>query len=112
MTGGTADDAAADDGGAGGAAVISVLIVDDHPVVRQGLLALLAVQDGIVVAGEAGDGPAAVSLATSLRPDIVLLDLKLPGMDGIAVLQSLRPAGLRVLVVTSATEVKRRSSKK
>jgi DNA-binding NarL/FixJ family response regulator len=84
--------------------VISVLIVDDHPVVRQGLRSLLQVQDGITVAGEAGDGQAAVSLATSLRPDIVLLDLKLPGMDGIAVLQQLRSSGLRVLVLTSATE--------
>jgi DNA-binding NarL/FixJ family response regulator len=84
--------------------VISVLLVDDHPVVRQGLRALLEVQDGIVVAGEAGDGPTAMSLATSLRPDIVLLDLKLPGMDGIAVLQALRSSGLRALVLTSATE--------
>jgi DNA-binding NarL/FixJ family response regulator len=85
-------------------APISVLIVDDHPVVRQGLRALLEVQDGIAVAGEAGDGPSAVSAAMSLRPDIVLLDLRLPGMDGIAVLQALRTSGLRVLVLTSATE--------
>jgi DNA-binding NarL/FixJ family response regulator len=84
--------------------VISVLIVDDHPVVRQGLRVLLEVQDDMSVVGEAGDGPGAVSLATSLRPDIVLLDLKLPGMDGIDVLQPLRAAGLRVLVLTSATE--------
>jgi DNA-binding NarL/FixJ family response regulator len=84
--------------------VISVLIVDDHPVVRQGLRALLEVHDDMTVAGEAGDGPAAISLAESLRPDIVLLDLKLPGMDGVAVLQPLRAAGLRVLVLTSATE--------
>jgi DNA-binding NarL/FixJ family response regulator len=84
--------------------VISVLIVDDHPVVRQGLRALLEVQDDMTVAGEAGDGPAAISLAESLRPDIVLLDLKLPGMDGMAVLRPLRAAGLRVLVLTSATE--------
>jgi DNA-binding NarL/FixJ family response regulator len=84
--------------------VISVLIVDDHPVVRQGLRALLEVQDDMTVAGEAGDGPAAISLAGSLRPDIVLLDLKLPGMDGVAVLRPLRAAGLRVLVLTSATE--------
>jgi len=84
--------------------VISVLIVDDHPVVRQGLRALLEVQDDMTVAGEAGDGPAAISLAESLRPDIVLLDLKLPGMDGVAVLGPLRAAGLRVLVLTSATE--------
>jgi DNA-binding NarL/FixJ family response regulator len=84
--------------------MISVLIVDDHPVVRQGLRALLEVQDDIMVVGEAGDGRAAVSLATSLSPDIVLLDLKLPGMDGIAVLQPLSAAGLRVLVLTSATD--------
>jgi DNA-binding NarL/FixJ family response regulator len=84
--------------------VISVLIVDDHPVVRQGLRALLEVQDDMTVAGEAGDGPAAISLAESLRPDIVLLDLKLPGMDGVAALRPLRAAGLRVLVLTSATE--------
>ncbi len=84
--------------------MISVLIVDDHPVVRQGLRALLEVQDDMTVAGEAGDGPAAITLAESVRPDIVLLDLKLPGMDGVAVLQPLRAAGLRVLVLTSATE--------
>ena len=84
--------------------MISVLIVDDHPVVRQGLRALLEVQDDFTVVGEAGDGQAAVSLATSLSPDIVLLDLKLPGMDGIAVLQPLYAAGLRVLVLTSATD--------
>jgi DNA-binding NarL/FixJ family response regulator len=84
--------------------VISVLIVDDHPVVRQGLRALLEVQDDMTVAGEAGDGPAAIALAESLRPDIVLLDLKLPGMDGVAVLRPLSAAGLRVLVLTSATE--------
>ena len=84
--------------------MISVLIVDDHPVVREGLRALLEAQDDMTVAGEAGDGPAAVSLAASLRPDIVLLDLKLPGSDGISVLPQLRAAGPRVLVLTSATE--------
>ena len=82
--------------------MIRVLIVDDHPVVRQGLVALLSVQDDIAVAGEAGDGPAAISLAGSVSPDVVLLDLKLPGMDGVAVLSEL--AGkYRVLVLTSAT---------
>jgi len=83
--------------------MIRVLIVDDHPVVRQGLVALLSVQDDIAVAGEAGDGPAAISLAGSVSPDVVLLDLKLPGMDGVAVLSEL--AGkYRVLVLTSATD--------
>ena len=88
--------------------VISVLIVDDHPVVRQGLRSLLDVAEGIAVAGEAPDGPAALKLAESLRPDIVLLDLKLPGMDGLGVIEALRsakpPAGPRVLVLTSATD--------
>ena len=75
---------------------IKVLIVDDHPVVRRGLRVLLEVQDGIEVAGEAGDGATALALAAELSPDVVLLDLKLPGMDGIAVLtaaQSQRQQG-------------------
>ena len=85
---------------------ISVLIVDDHPVVRQGLRVLLEVQDGIEVAGEAGDGPAAIALAAEREPDIILLDLKLPGMDGIAVLGELqkRQGTARVLVLTSVTD--------
>ena len=85
---------------------ISVLIVDDHPVVRQGLRALLAVQDGIEVAGEAGDGAAALALAAEREPDVILLDLKLPGMDGIAVLGELkaRHDRSRVLVLTSITD--------
>jgi DNA-binding NarL/FixJ family response regulator len=90
---------------------ISVLIVDDHPVVRRGLRVLLEVQDGIEVAGEAGDGAAALDLAAELAPDVILLDLKLPGLDGIAVLAELRaragaagPRPARVLVLTSATE--------
>jgi len=90
-----------------GGGVIRVLIVDDHPVVRQGLRALLGVQDGFSVVGEADDGLSALSLAASLRPHIVLLDLKLPGMDGIEVLKSLRSSSVRVLVLTSATEPER-----
>jgi len=85
---------------------ISVLIVDDHPVVRRGLRVLLEVQDGIEVAGEAGDGATALALAAEQVPDVILLDLKLPGMDGIAVLGELRArdSAARVLVLTSATE--------
>jgi DNA-binding NarL/FixJ family response regulator len=84
---------------------ISVLIVDDHPVVRQGLRVLLEVQDGIEVAGEAGDGATALALAAERSPDVILLDLKLPGPDGIAVLGELaaRGSAARVLVLTSAT---------
>ena len=85
---------------------ISVLIVDDHPVVRRGLRVLLEVQDGIEVAGEAGDGATALALTAEHAPDVILLDLKLPGMDGIAVLGELRArdSAARVLVLTSATE--------
>jgi DNA-binding NarL/FixJ family response regulator len=85
---------------------ISVLIVDDHPVVRQGLRVLLEVQDGIQVAGEAGDGPTALKLAAEHDPDVILLDLKLPGMDGLAVLTELnaRDTTSKVLVLTSVTD--------
>jgi len=85
---------------------ISVLIVDDHPVVRRGLRVLLEVQDGIAVAAEAGDGASALALAAEHAPDVILLDLKLPGLDGLAVLGELKARGsaARVLVLTSVTE--------
>jgi DNA-binding NarL/FixJ family response regulator len=85
---------------------MTVLIVDDHPVVRQGLRVLLGVHDGIEVTGEAADGEQALALAADLAPDVILLDLKLPGMDGIAVLGELRARGIgaRVLVLTSGND--------
>ena len=84
---------------------IDVLIVDDHPVVRRGLRVLLEVQDGIEVAGEAGDGPAALALAAERRPDVILLDLKLPGLDGLAVLDQLKNSTTaKVLILTSVTD--------
>ena len=85
---------------------LTVLIVDDHPVVRQGLRVLLEVHDGIEVTGEAADGPQALALAAQLNPDVILLDLKLPGLDGIAVLTELRARaiGARVLVLTSGND--------
>jgi DNA-binding NarL/FixJ family response regulator len=88
------------------AARISVLIADDHPVVRQGLQVLLGVQDDIDVVGEAADGAAAIAMAAALDPDVILLDLKLPGVDGVGVLRELRDRGIRAraLVLTSAAE--------
>lgn len=85
---------------------IRVLVVDDHVVVRQGLRTFLEVQDDIEVVGEAGDGAAAVEQAEVLRPDVILLDLIMPGVDGIEVMRRLRDRGnpARVLVITSFTE--------
>jgi DNA-binding NarL/FixJ family response regulator len=85
---------------------IRVLVVDDHPVVRQGLRTFLDLQDDLTVVGEAGDGAAAVIAADELRPDVVLLDLKMPGADGVAALRGLSESGnvAKVLVITSFTE--------
>jgi len=85
---------------------IRVLIADDHPVVRQGLQVLLSVTDDIEVVGEAADGGQAVAMAAELDPDVILLDLKLPVMDGIAVLRELRDSrrDVRALVLTSAPD--------
>ncbi|GAB3667006.1 response regulator [Streptomyces sparsus] len=85
---------------------IRVLLVDDHQVVRRGLRTFLEVQDDIEVVGEAADGDEGVLRAEELRPDVVLMDLKMPGSDGLGALRRLRELGnpARVLVVTSFTE--------
>jgi DNA-binding NarL/FixJ family response regulator len=85
---------------------ITVLIADDHPVVRQGIAVLLGVQDDMEVAGQAADGKQALEMTAAQDPDVVLLDLKLPVMDGITVLRELRDRGLRsrALVLTSASD--------
>jgi DNA-binding NarL/FixJ family response regulator len=86
--------------------MITVLIADDHPVVRQGISVLLSVHDDMVVVGEAADGQEALELTGQLQPDVLLLDLKLPGLDGVAVLGQLpeRSARTRALVLTSAAD--------
>ena len=85
---------------------IRVLVVDDHPVVRQGLRTFLDLQPDITVVGEAADGAACVAAADRLTPDVVLLDLRMPGGDGVAALRGLRERGnrARVLVITSFPE--------
>ena len=85
---------------------ITVLNADDHPVVRQGLRVLLSLHADIEVVGEASDGAEAVELAAAVAPDVVLLDLKLPGLDGLGVLAELRDRNLpaRVLVLTSVAD--------
>jgi NarL family two-component system response regulator LiaR len=82
---------------------ISVLIADDHPVVREGLRTFLSLQDDLDVAGEAADGEEAVAKVGELLPDVVVLDLVMPKLDGLGVLRALRtrvPAA-RVVVLTS-----------
>jgi DNA-binding NarL/FixJ family response regulator len=83
-----------------------ILVVDDHPLTRDALTSLLA-QGGFDVVGEAGDGAEALELAHTLQPDLVLLDLTMPGMDGLTVLPRLRSAAPRcevVVLTASGTE--------
>ncbi|MFI8004154.1 response regulator transcription factor [Streptomyces sp. NBC_00178] len=86
--------------------IIKVLLVDDHQVVRRGLRTFLEVQDDIEVVGEASDGAEGVTRIEELRPDVVLMDIKMPGTDGIEALRRLRELGnpAKVLIVTSFTE--------
>ena len=82
---------------------IRVLIVDDHAVVREGLRTFLELQDGLEVVGEAGDGDEALPLAEELTPDVILMDLVMPKLDGVGAMRGLRervPAA-RVIVLTS-----------
>ncbi|MFI8345753.1 response regulator [Streptomyces sp. NPDC085596] len=85
---------------------IRVLLVDDHQVVRRGLRTFLEVQDDIEVVGEAADGAEGVARAEELRPAVILMDVRMPGTDGIDALRKLRELGnpARVLIVTSFTE--------
>jgi DNA-binding NarL/FixJ family response regulator len=82
-----------------------VLIADDHAMVRRGLRAFLQVQPDLEVVGEAGDAESCLSAVARLRPDVLLLDLRLPDRDGVQVLQALAGDPVRVLVVTSYTEL-------
>ncbi|HET6499767.1 MAG TPA: response regulator transcription factor [Amycolatopsis sp.] len=92
-----------DQGPDGAPDVVTLLVADDHPVVRDGLSSMFARDPGFEVLGEAADGAEAVRLATALRPDVVLMDLRMPGMDGVAAITELarRGCSTRVLVLTT-----------
>jgi two-component system, NarL family, response regulator LiaR len=86
--------------------VIKVLIVDDHQVVRQGLRTFLELHDDIAVVGEAGDGEAGVAMVRQLAPDVVLMDLVMPRLDGISATRKVKELGVgtKVIALTSFTE--------
>ncbi|MBL0887058.1 response regulator [Myceligenerans indicum] len=83
--------------------MIQVLVADDHPVVRSGLVGMLAVEPDVEVVGEAGDGAQAVDLARELAPDVVLMDLRMPVLDGVGATTRIREARNppRVVVLTT-----------
>ena len=82
---------------------IRLIIVDDHPVVREGLRGMLASQPDFEVAGDAPDGVAGVALAEQVKPDVILMDLRMPGGDGVSAIEQLKERGnpARVLVLTT-----------
>jgi NarL family two-component system response regulator LiaR len=82
---------------------IRILIVDDHAIVRKGIRALLSTEKDVEIVGEAGDGAEAVALAKTLVPDVVLMDLVMPKMDGIEATRQITAQlqGVRILVLTS-----------
>ncbi len=83
--------------------IIRLLIVDDHPVVRSGLQGMLSSQPDFEVAGEAQDGSEGVALVGKLRPDVVLMDLRMPEMDGVAAIDRIKTehSETQVLVLTT-----------
>ncbi|EYT62426.1 MULTISPECIES: response regulator transcription factor [Curtobacterium] len=83
--------------------MIRVVVADDHPIVRSGIVALLQDADDIAVVGQASDGRAAVTVALAERPDVVLMDLRMPVLDGDAATAEILAAdpGIRVLILTT-----------
>lgn len=82
---------------------IRVLIVDDHLVVREGLRLILETSEGIELVGDAADGASAVRLVSEVQPDVVLMDLRMPGMDGIEALERIRAEWPHIAVVILTT---------
>lgn len=82
---------------------IRVLVVDDQPLVREGIASLLALEPGLTVVGTAADGAEAVAIAEQARPDVVLMDVRMPTVDGVAAAQALRNRLPRVRVLMLTT---------
>lgn len=80
--------------------MLAVMIVDDHPMVREGLRGMLVAEPDIEVVGEAGSGEEAIAVAPRLRPDVILMDLRMPGCDGVTAILRLG-TGYRVIVLTT-----------
>ena len=89
-----------------GPRLIRILISDDHPIVRDGLRKLLSLEDDLEVVGEAGDGDATVLLVEKLDPDVLLLDIRMPGVDGFGALQRIQKLNkrTRVIILTASED--------
>src|SRR5262245_27216799 len=86
--------------------MIKILIADDHLIIRQGLRLILETENDFELVGEASDGAQAVSLCRKLNPDVVLMDLRMPNMDGQAAIEKLRAEqpGIAVVILTTFNE--------
>jgi len=82
---------------------IRLLIADDHLIVRQGLRLILETEDGFELVGEASDGAEAVKLASELQPDVILMDLRMPGMDGLTAIEHLAESQPEIAIVILTT---------
>jgi len=83
-----------------------ILIVDDHPIVRSGLAGILSVEDDFEIVGEAGDGDDAVRLAAELQPDVVLMDLHMPGLDGVGATKAILGAAASAKPTAGQTQTR------
>ena len=106
MSGGVMSGGATDGGSASGAGAVRVLLVDDQPLLRTGFRLILEAEPDLAVVGEAGDGGTAVEMTRSLLPDVVLMDIRMPGVDGIEATRRIIREGAashdpRVLILTT-----------